>query len=207
MWKLISKAKRRFFPPLETLEGYEHPELIDVILRKTRAYRPVGTWNETAETVLDFGGGCGLHYLQANSSTIRWAVVETPAMVAKAKDLSTGQLQFFTRISDAIDWLGGVDLMHSDGAIQYTPSPEIVLKELCGVKAKQMLWRRVFLAPSRLFEVQTSYLSDNGPGSIKLAEKLIQYRRIAIDEGTFLNAHARYELVARGEDWFRFSLI
>ena len=64
-------------------------------------------------------------------------------MVEKAKELSTNRLQFFWDIRDAADWLGNVDLMHTDGAIQYTPDPAHALRKLCYLNAKKMLWRRV----------------------------------------------------------------
>src|SRR5690348_6103535 len=109
----------------ERLEGYEHPELIEVVFRKTQAYKPNGSWPEIAgaRTVLDFGGGCGLHYKQASLSDAQWAVVETPAMVERARELETDRLRFFTEIEDAAKWLGDIDIMHSNGAIQYTSNP------------------------------------------------------------------------------------
>jgi hypothetical protein len=57
----------------ETIVGYEHPELVDLVFRKTVAYEPKGKWSEIdgANTVLDFGGGCGIHYKQERSATVR----------------------------------------------------------------------------------------------------------------------------------------
>src|SRR3954471_560356 len=108
MRQMIAKVARRLFPPSEALEGYEHPELVEVVFRKTLAYQPDGAWPEIegAQTVLDFGGGCGIHYKQASSPTVRWAVVEPPAMVRRAKEIETDRLQFFTSIEDAAKWLG-----------------------------------------------------------------------------------------------------
>lgn len=209
MRQMIARVANRLFPPSETLEGYEHPELVDLIFRKTAAYRPTGEWLEAkdAKTVLDFGGGCGLHYKQANSPTVRWAVVETPKMIERTKELATDRLRFFTSIPEAADWLGDVDLMYSDGALQYTPSPEQSLRDLCGINAKQMLWRRLLFSQStHTPEIQSSFLGDNGPGCIKIAEKIVKYRRTAIRESDFLIAHVDYEIVARGADWFRFKL-
>lgn len=207
MNRLISSISRRLFPPSETLEGYEQPELVDVIFRKTLAYQPVDDWPDIAgaSTVLDFGGGCGLHYKQARSDHVRWAVVETPAMVERAKTLATDRLQFFTDISEAATWLGDIDVMHSNGALQYTPDPEATLHQLCALRAKKMLWQRVFLG-ERAQETQTSLLGDNGPGAIQIKEKLVTYGRKAIPERNFLDAHAGYA-VMRGPDWFRYSLI
>ena len=64
------------------IEGYENDELVETIFRKTVAYEPTGDWPLVAgvKTVIDFGGGSGLHYKLARqqSPDIRWAVVETP---------------------------------------------------------------------------------------------------------------------------------
>lgn len=196
----------RFISPAETLDGYEQPELVDVVFRKTRAYEPRATWPEVigASSVLDFGGGCGLHYKQANSATVRWAVVETPAMVERARELSTDRLQFFTDIRDAADWLGPINLMHSDGALQYTHEPEQTLRDLCALGAEKMLWHRLFFADVRKQEIQSSFLGDNGPGSLDVREKIVRYPRTAIIESDFLSAHSGYELMERGAGWARF---
>ena len=78
--QFAARLLRRFWAPTETLDGYEQPELVEVIFQKTIAYKPQNDWPEMAgvSSVLDFGGGCGLHYKQARSPTVRWAVVETP---------------------------------------------------------------------------------------------------------------------------------
>jgi hypothetical protein len=96
MTKLILAISRRLSAPRETLVGYEQPELVDVIFRKPRDYLPTKAEKldiSDAATVLDFGGGCGLHYKRARSPQSRWAVVETPAMVARATELSTDRLR------------------------------------------------------------------------------------------------------------------
>lgn len=206
MRKIMSAVARRLFPPSESIEGYDHPELLEVIFRKTVAYDPSSAWPdiEGVSSVLDFGGGCGRHYKEAMSPTIRWAIVETPAMVDRAKDLSTDRLKFFETISDAVNWLGRIDMVHSDGALQFVPSPEETLKKLCDLAARQMLWRRLFLSESARHDIQTSFLSDNGPGHIRVKEKLVRYSRTAITEQQFVNAHAGYAIKHRGEDSFHF---
>jgi len=206
--RLISKLTRRFLKPAETLDGYDHPELIDLVFRKAQIYSPTTSWPEIsgAKTVLDFGGGCGQHFKEANSSLVRWAVVETPAMAERAKELSTDRLQFFTDIRSAADWLGDIDVMHSNGAIQYTPKPEEALSKLCALRAKKMLWYRVFLGEPDI-EVQVSCLGDNGPGYLPVREKLVRYERTRIAESSFHDAHIGYRLAERGEDWFHYSLI
>jgi putative methyltransferase (TIGR04325 family) len=160
------------------------------------------------KSVLDFGGACGAHYALAArvSPGIRWAVVETPAMVARASELATGTLQFFNSISLANEWLGGAELVHSSGALQYTPDPESTLKQLCDLRAAKMLWARMLLSTNALeHEIQTSRLSDNGPGQLPgLKEKAVKYGRTKIPERVFLEAHSAYKLTKRGTDWFEF---
>ena len=209
MRQLIGRLARHFMPPTEILEGYEQPELVEVVFQKTKAYEPQGEWPEMigVSSVLDFGGGCGLHYKQARSPSVRWAVVETPAMVERASELATDRLQFFTSISDAADWLGTIDIMHSNGALQYAPEPEQALGQLCALNARKMLWQRVLLsAKSTEREIQSSLLGDNGPGSIRIKEKTVKYQRTKIPEHVFLRAHTNYTLAERGADWFRSCL-
>jgi len=212
MRHFISAVARRIFPPTETLEGYAQPELIEVIFQKTMAYDPRDNWPEMAgvSSVLDFGGGCGRHYKRAQrlSPSVRWAIVETPAMVERASVLSTDRLRFFNDISQAQQWLGAIDVMHSDSVLQYTADPEETLTQLCSLRAKRMIWERLSLSAANIERgVQSSLLGDNGPGFLPgLKEKLVRYTRIKIPEKVFLNAHQDHLLVERGPDWFRFVL-
>src|SRR5258707_1703307 len=79
--------------PAETLDGYENPELIEMVYQKTLAYKPVGSWPDMAgaSSVLDFGGACRLDYKLAASQSpgIRWAGIEAPALVARGSRLAT----------------------------------------------------------------------------------------------------------------------
>jgi putative methyltransferase (TIGR04325 family) len=200
--KFFNRIRSLIVPP-ETIHGYEQPELIEVIFQKTKAYRPNSAWNESAKTVLDFGGGCGLHYKEA-ALDAKWAIVETPAMVQRAQELATERLQFFTNIKTAQDWLGQVDLMHSNGALQYTQEPEATLAELVSLRAKVMLWKRVGLSTSEERSLQISNLRDNGPGKISIRDKLVTYPVTRISERSFLLAHRGYRLVEQHGSDFRF---
>ena len=150
-----------------------------------------------------------MHYKLARrqSPGIRWAVVETPGMVARADELATERLRFFPDIDSAAAWLGKIDLVHSNSALQYTPDPPATLKRLCGINAQTMYWARLWLTDKSQRESQTSYLSDNGPSlSLGLPEKLVRYERTSITLADFLAAHCNYTLRDRGPDWFCFSL-
>ncbi|MHC4041613.1 class I SAM-dependent methyltransferase [Bradyrhizobium sp. 23AC] len=180
--------------------------MVETIFLKTINCKPGGDWPLVAglNCVLDFGGGAGLHYKVARqkSSNIRWAVVETPAMVRRAKELATDRLMFFERIEDAAAWLGNIDLVHSNGAIQYVPDALGTIRALCSVRPARLVWHRVPISDgdARL-EVQTSYLSDNGPGKVySSAEKLVRYERTWFSERAFIEAHNGYQIAERGPD-------
>ena len=98
--------------------------------------------------------------------------------------------------------------MHSNSALQYTSKPEEALKQLCDLGAKRMNWQRMTLSHAETHrELQSSLLSDNGPGALAVKkEKTVKYTRTSIPEQTFLDAHINYVLTERGSDWFRFSL-
>ncbi|MGY4624433.1 putative methyltransferase (TIGR04325 family) [Bradyrhizobium sp. USDA 4486] len=201
----VQRAKRKLFPPREVIEGYENPELVETIFLKTINYEPSGNWPLVmgVKTVLDFGGGAGLHYKLARQQRpdIRWAVVETPAMVHRARELATDRLMFFERIEQAANWLGIVDLVHSNGAIQYVRDPIETIRSLCLVRPAALAWHRVPLSDESRREMQTSYLSDNGPGTLRASsEKLVRYDRTWISEQAFIDAHKSYRVAERGPD-------
>ncbi|WP_144031657.1 methyltransferase domain-containing protein [Bradyrhizobium cosmicum] len=155
--------------------------------------------------VLDFGGGAGIHYKLARQQSpgIRWAVVETSAMVYRASELATDQLMFFDDVEKAADWLGSIDLIHSNGAIQYVDDPIGTVKALCAAaRAAKMVWYRVPISDGAAkAEVQTSLLSDNGPGQMPTAkDKLVKYERHWISESAFVAAHEGYCSTEQGPD-------
>jgi putative methyltransferase (TIGR04325 family) len=121
--------------------------------------------------VLDFGGACGAHYFaacrMAPAIRFEWCVVETDAMIEHARSLEGGGLGFADRVSSAQSILGGVDLVHSSGTLQYLPAPEIGLAELIGVGAPVLALTRLSLTDGEPFTmVQRSRLAHNGPGSL-----------------------------------------
>lgn len=204
---LIRRLRRKLFPPGQAIEGYENEELVDTIFRKTVAYDPKGDWALVSgmKTVLDFGGGAGLHYKLARlqNPDIRWAVVETQAMVRRARELAMDRLQFFSDIGAAADWLGDVELMHSNGAIQYVPNPIEVVRSLCAVRPALMVWRRVPTndGEAEVREMQTSFLSDNGPGSLpSVSDKVVRYERHRIPVQPFVSAHEGFSMMERSSD-------
>ena len=204
--RFLQRVGRKLFKPREVIEGYENPELVETIFLKTVNYEPAShAWPLVAgvTTVLDFGGGAGLHYKLAcrQSPDIRWAVVETPAMAGRARELATDRLMFFERIEEAADWLGDVDLVHSNGAIQYVPDPLETVRALCSVQPAMLSWHRVPISDEIRREVQTSYLGDNGPGeALASKEKLVRYERNWISQQAFIGAHDGFRLTEQSPD-------
>ena len=201
----VRRVKRRLFQPREIIDGYENPELVETIFLKTINHKPQGSWPLVSgvKTVLDFGGGAGQHYKLARqqSPDIQWAVVETPTMVQRAKELGTDRLMFFECVEEAAAWLGDVDLVHSNGAIQYVPEALETVRTLCSVQPATLAWYRVPISEKARREVQTSYLSDNGPGmSLVSKEKLVRYERNWISEQAFIEAHGDFRLIEQGPD-------
>jgi len=205
--RIANRLKLRL-RPRGTLLEYQSPELVDVVFQKTILFRPAAPpWTELNEvrTVLDFGGGCGIHYKEAQCEKVRWAVVETPAMVARASELETSNLKFFAGIADAAAWLGDIDLIYSNGALQYTPDPATTLGELCALGAKVLLWKRVAFSDRVETEQQISWLSQNGPGTLPgVPRKAVRHDLTPIPESTFLSFHRGYRLEFRSEDTLRF---
>jgi putative methyltransferase (TIGR04325 family) len=205
----------RMLPPSETLDSYENPELIETMFRKARDFAPTRRWDEFADrsAVLDFGGGFGQHYKCATplSPDVKWAVVETPAVVRRASALASDRLRFFTSVEEAAGWLGAPDLIHSDGALHYAPDPMSALRSLCAVAATEMLWKRTFLSATGRTEVeeQISRLDENGPRvagerGLTVSRKLVRYRVTRIPEAAFLAMHSAYELIERSDSNFHF---
>lgn len=117
--------------------------------------------------ILDFGGSFGLHYFLAKQCLprrYRWAVVETEMIASLGTQVANDELHFFTSIDRALDWLGGVDLVHSSGTLQYTPRPKVVLSSLVGVRAPSMAITRNAIALGReCVTIQAFLLSGTDP--------------------------------------------
>jgi putative methyltransferase (TIGR04325 family) len=115
--------------------------------------------------VLDFGGACGAHYFQARAWTTReydWWVVETPAMVARARTLETEALHFVTDMA-AIE---EPDMVFASGCLQYVPDGFALMRRLLQTGAPRLVLCRWPLSDGSapLKQTQRSRLSDNGPG-------------------------------------------
>ncbi len=123
--------------------------------------------------VLDHGGACGAHYFTAkaflgNTCSLRWHVVETPAMAAKAKVLENDELKFHPTLMSAKNACPAPDLVFSSGTLQCVPEPHATLQELLSFHSPYILLNRLGLnsGANDVITVHTSRLRDNGPGPL-----------------------------------------
>ena len=165
--------------------GYEDRHLAEVTLAKTQAilssdlrqalHPPNADATLTGISllpgkdlrVLDFGGSFGPHYFLAKQSVpkrYRWAVVETEAIVSLGEQIANDELRFFPTIEAAYAWLGGIDLVHASGSLQYTPDPMSALAALVALRAPYLAITRSAVSLGReCVTIQVSLLSGNGP--------------------------------------------
>jgi putative methyltransferase (TIGR04325 family) len=212
---VVSLAKRsKLYDSYETAlavckSGYEENDLVSVVYEKTRLYRdtllvqrpfvPEITFFRTLIglslavrgnelKVIDFGGGCGVHYFISKflsklvfgeSTNLRWHVVETPKMVSKAIKLEDGQLKFFVDLQKARSDFGHVDLVFSSGALQCVPRPYEFLEQLIECRADKIFITRVGLSTLKkeLVIVHKSKLRTNGPGPLPdgMRDRIVKY--------------------------------
>jgi len=231
-------AMRKLFPPApppksyatyaEALAdcpdgGYERPDLVEVVLKKTRrlcsdlgaipltsaaAFSLCGLLGGSLGSdfrVLDFGGACGAHYFQARAMLpptwrLRWVVVETPSMARAAKELSDDGLTFTTSVDKAATALQRVDVVHASAALQYVADPLATLEELLSVGAQRLLLNRLLLSRGdAVIQVQESPLSSNGPGPLPdgIMDRRVRYPRVLPSAGAFYRLlNERYDLLA-----------
>jgi putative methyltransferase (TIGR04325 family) len=190
--------------------AYEASDLVAVIVgkniafRKALADRPVldlpalrtlaalaiaGRSPGRPLSVLDFGGGGGSHYTIARtalgeSHPLRWAVVETPAMVAAAAPMRDGSLDFFDDIDAARNHLGEIDLVFTSGALHCCPEPRAFLERLVALRSPRLVITRTAFrdGPGTLYGVQRSRLSTNGPGPLPAAvtDRAVSYPNVVM---------------------------
>jgi len=211
------------------ITSYEEEALIELVFQKTVVLNRVTTLDlgmgserlllavsiaskerttDEAIGVLDFGGACGIHFKLASllfpESKFRWAVVETPAMVKRAKVLETDSLRFFEDIKSAQPWLGDIALMNSNSALQYVDDPLRSLNELLELSPEVALWERMMLSNTQTqTDSQKSTLFDHGPGAPLpgFRNRPVVQRITRLSRAEFLSHHqAQYRLRCWAED-------
>lgn len=193
------RTLRRLFP-LPTITNYSDPRIAERVAEKTASYNPVPPYLDIrgAKRILDFGGGCGVHYKQALAAAMDciWVIVEQDVMVRAAMEYRQPQNLFFTTNLDDVEaLLGGTpDLIYSNGALQYCPAYGPILDRLSLFHAPKMIWDRTRVSDgvSQTF-TEHSYLSDHGPGDPIGSEAKVIVTCRPVRTSHFINAHWRYE--------------
>jgi putative methyltransferase (TIGR04325 family) len=206
---------RTYSEALSACDGYEAPDLVAVVVAKTKAYLPpysltpaqamsLGALSAPSGApvrVLDFCGAAGAHYKLARhilpaSISLDWLVVETPEMVAQASSVfSSGELRFSTS-SD----MQGADLLHLSGVLQYLADPMGTLAVLLATRPRQILISRMSLGNDEV-TIQRSRLKDNGPGPLPsgVKDREVRYPHTSLRMDAILQSLAGYDTLATFE--------
>lgn len=163
--------------------------------------------------VLDFGGACGIHHKLATllfpDAALRWAVVETPTMLRKALSLETESLKFFEDIASAKAWLGKIDLVNSNSALQYLDDPLQTTRQLLALAPKVVLWERLMLSNGATHaDQQRTMLFEHGPGAVPpgFRNRPVRQSITRLSRADFLAAHEpEYILRCKAEGTGHFS--
>lgn len=202
---------------------YENADLVDLICRRaltfftgeTNAaehplhYASLAAIARTATanpgqtiSVIDVGGGNGVTYLQAKAVlpdlALRWAVVDTQAMVSRCRSTETADLRFFDALHEATEWTGPTDLVHASGVVQYVPDPMIMVRDILGVGAPFVLFSRLPLWREQVTLVQRSRLVDHGIGPLPegVEDRTVSYPATIMADSAFRAAIAPHYRVA-----------
>jgi putative methyltransferase (TIGR04325 family) len=178
-------------------DGYESSDLVEVVVEKNKRFNisiknnpildlgilrtiiGIGlVKNKSKLSVIDFGGAGGFHYTIAkialgNETVLNWSVVETTAMMKKAKQLENNELKFYDSIDLAQKELVNVDLVFTSGALQCCPNPTESLEQLININAKYIFITRTAFnnSTSEIISTQISNLSENGVGPLPIGYK------------------------------------
>jgi putative methyltransferase (TIGR04325 family) len=216
----------QFFPNFEAAlaacgAGYHDTALADVIAYKTslpmdiRRMLPEQAVNAIAAVgiaaaaidaaplhVLDFGGGCGVHYFTCVDRfrmPLKWVIVETATMAERAKALAQGRFEVFTDIARAADHIGRVDLVFISSALSYVPDPMATLKALLSLRPRHFALARfpVWGGPQTV-GLQTSLLSQNGIGPMppNMPDRPVAYPVTFANFDEVMRTFGDYELIS-----------
>jgi putative methyltransferase (TIGR04325 family) len=144
------KEYRSYDEALAESDGYEAPDIAEVVLRKTEIYRDLVTRREIPKIdshqtlqnlfvlsfvqpdralhVLELGGACGANFFELAhllpGRIASWRIVETPGMATRAREaLHHPALSFFDNVTEAVAEMESRDLLIAQGVLQYLPAP------------------------------------------------------------------------------------
>ena len=152
--------------------------------------------------VLDFGGGCGVHYFTCAGRfhlPLKWAIVETATMAQRGRELAQGRFEMFTDIAAATDHLGRIDLVFISSALSYVPDPLATLRALLSLRPRHFaLARFPVWGGAQTVGLQTSLLSQNGIGPMppNMPDRQVTYPVTFANFDEVMGAFGDYELVS-----------
>ena len=175
---------------------YEDPGIVEVVSTKTEAFRRAlhassiksvsspqtiqnmfvlsYVSNSRPVDVLEIGGACGASFLELDrllpGRIRRWHVQETPAMAAAGRRLSRdARLGFHDDLEAAVSQLESLDLVITQGSLQYLRDPLQALEDLLKLGFAYFYITRTDVGDGidgPVITRQTSNLSAHGPGTI-----------------------------------------
>jgi putative methyltransferase (TIGR04325 family) len=191
----------------EKLESHSTPKLDFVLLRPLLVFALI---QKKKINVFDLGGGGGTHYhitrkLINNENKLKWAVLETPSMVAKARSISNEELSFFSEYSHALEFLGNIDVALASSVFQYLRDPIEELIKFINLGAEFIFITRTALTDqnSTLRVIQKTRLKDNGPGSLpkNFQDSEVQYPLTVVNKNLFMDTLSeKYSIVSEIEE-------
>jgi len=212
------------------VSAYQSNDLVSVVFKKTKIYQKelqLAEYVDFAPTtinsltsvlfanlskkteiinIIDFGGTCGVHYYQIRKCLdknikLNYCVVETSAMVDKAKSISNDELTFTNNLENAIKkYDNSIDLLHTSGTLQYTDKPYKYLENIFKCNAKYILFNRMSMTTGDydVISVQSSMLSHNGIGKLPngFTDRIVKYPHTNIRKNIFDKMlKEKYEIV------------
>jgi putative methyltransferase (TIGR04325 family) len=152
--------------------------------------------------VLDFGGGCGVHYftcVERFRMPLRWVIVETDTMAQKGRELAQGRFEVFADVATAAQHIGRIDLLFVSSALSYVPDPLATLRVLLSLRPRYFaLARFPVWGGAQVVGLQSSLLSQNGIGPMppNVADRLVTYPVTFANFDEVMRAFADYDLIS-----------
>jgi putative methyltransferase (TIGR04325 family) len=192
---------------VEMMDAGSIPKLDFILLRPLLVF---AFTQKKKLNVFDLGGGGGTHYhvtrkLMNDEIKLKWAVLETPSMVAEADSISNQELSFFSEYSHAVEFLENIDVALASSVFQYLSDPIEELIKFINLSAEVIFITRTALTDknSTLRVIQKSRLKDNGPGSLpeNFHDSEVQYPLTVVNKNLFIKTLSeKYTIVSEIEE-------
>jgi putative methyltransferase (TIGR04325 family) len=186
------------------LTGYENPNLVETIIRKTilakeniasekrihldaiRVFLPFALAKNEINNVLELGGGAGYHYFNVATAglikELNWTILETPEFCKQAeKYQELKKIKFIDNLNSInLRTYGEFDLVYCSRALQYFDDPISILNQIVSFNPKYIYLTGITFSPDNEFHsyTQVSQLSNNGPqvGKMSIENVSVDYR-------------------------------